>query len=461
MIEKFKSYFTKLERLSNDELDTSAEKLVLAENTNIAKLIAHLAEMSSRKTALELGYRSLYDYCIRRLNLSEGAVPARVQVANVCRRFPQLLVALAECRMSLTVAGLLAPHLREDNADKLISDCVGKTRRKMDEYLVALKPKPVFEPSIRKRPVAQSRQARVEAPHPDPSPSVPLPPSQPIETPKKSPTVLQAATTEVFNFRFSADREFKNKFERLAEVVGIHNAQKHMADVLEKALDIALEKKDPKKKLERRRKREKTVAARSRPDEQGQRLGPLLSDEKVTELIQEKISNHPARRSSDIHSTDISRILLSGQVSQKDEPAKSRYVASEVSERVHARDGYQCLFFGPDGTRCTDRTGLHLDHKLPFGIFRSNAEQSLRLLWSLCRYRHNGHYADYMIMPRRGRTGGGKARWARVTNARHRLQRGIIGAIGGRRRSRPRAQNLTPAGGHQTRPIRYRPRPPA
>ena len=60
MIEKLKRYFTKLANLSlanlsNDELDRSAEKLVLAENTNVAKLIAHLAEISARKTALEAG----------------------------------------------------------------------------------------------------------------------------------------------------------------------------------------------------------------------------------------------------------------------------------------------------------------------------------------------------------------------------------------------------------------------
>ena len=125
MIDKFKSYSTKLERLSNDELHCSAEKLVLAENRTIAKLIAHLAEMSSRKTALELGYKSLYEYCIRGLNLSEGAVPARIHVANVSRRFPQLLVARAESRISLTVAALLAPHLTEDNVDKLISELLG------------------------------------------------------------------------------------------------------------------------------------------------------------------------------------------------------------------------------------------------------------------------------------------------------------------------------------------------
>ena len=66
-------------------------------------------------------YKSLYAYCVERLNLTEGAVPARVHVANVSRRFPQILVALAEGRISLTVASLLAPHVREDNVDKLIS----------------------------------------------------------------------------------------------------------------------------------------------------------------------------------------------------------------------------------------------------------------------------------------------------------------------------------------------------
>ena len=42
-----------------------------------------------------------------RLNLSEGSVALRLKVANVSRRFPQLLVSLAENRLSLTVAGKL------------------------------------------------------------------------------------------------------------------------------------------------------------------------------------------------------------------------------------------------------------------------------------------------------------------------------------------------------------------
>ncbi len=171
MIDKFKTYFETLESLSTEELDRSVEKLVRAENRSTALVIAHLAEMSRRKGALERGYKNLFDYAVRRLNLSEGSVALRLQVANVSRRFPQLLVALAENRMSLTVAGLLAPHLTEDNVEKLVSECSGMTKREAEEHLVTLRPKPVFIPSIRKQPT----------PAPVPVPMVEL--QQPLPTP--------------------------------------------------------------------------------------------------------------------------------------------------------------------------------------------------------------------------------------------------------------------------------------
>ncbi len=121
--------------------------------------------MSRRKAALELGYKSLFDYCVKRLHLSEGSVASRIHVANVSIRFPQLLVALSENRLSLTVAGLLAPHLSEDNVDKLLSDCAGMTKNAVLEYLVTLEPKPVFEPSIRKRPEPKRPQVETTPVH--------------------------------------------------------------------------------------------------------------------------------------------------------------------------------------------------------------------------------------------------------------------------------------------------------
>jgi hypothetical protein len=147
----------------------------------------------------------------------------------------------------------------------------------------------------------------------------------------------------VFNFRFSADRSFKKKFERLAEVMGVENAQKHMAEILEQALDVALEKKDPKRKLERRKarqRRQNAGKAQPRPDEVSEDVAPSVEDE----------------------------------------PARSRYVPSETIERVHARGNHQCEFKSDDERRCRSRIGLQVDHERPFAIFRSHDERFLRLL---------------------------------------------------------------------------------
>jgi hypothetical protein len=266
MVKKFKTYFESLERLSTKALDRAAVQLVRAEKRNVALLIAHIAEMSRRKAGLECGYKNLFEYGVKRLNLSEGSVALRLQVANVCRRFPQLLVSLAENRLSLTVAGKLAPHLCEDNVEKLLAECAGMTKREVDEYLVALKPKPVFNPSIRKQPSPESEKARPEAQQ---SPALSAADTPSRRPPSASPNLLEPASPDLFNFRFAAGGDFKKKFERLAEVLGVENPQKNMAEVFERAVEISLEKKAPERKLERRlerkrRQSESTKKSRSR-----------------------------------------------------------------------------------------------------------------------------------------------------------------------------------------------------
>ena len=333
MTEKFKTYFETLEGLSTEELDRSAEKLVRVEKRNLALVIAHIAEMSRRKGHLERGYKNLFEYGTRRLHLSEGSVALRIQVANVSRRFPQILVALAENRMSLTVAGLLAPVLTESNVEKLLSDCAGMTKREVEEYLVAFRPKPVFAPSIRKTP-SRPQEDRWASTSPRQETTSPPPPL------RVSRSILEPARPELFNFRFAADRKFKEKFDRLAEVLGVENPLHHMAEIMEQAMDIALDKKDLKRKRARRlaratKRRGETPREKTRPDE-----------------------------------------FFAGE---KDEKANSRYIPSAVRERVHERAGHQCEYKGLDGTRCGSRTGLEIEHERPFALHRSNDERYLRL----------------------------------------------------------------------------------
>ncbi len=85
MKEEIESYFERLESLSTLELECSAQRVVDTEKRNVARVIAHIAEISKRKAHIELGYKTLFDYCVRGLGLSEGSAWSRIQIANVAR----------------------------------------------------------------------------------------------------------------------------------------------------------------------------------------------------------------------------------------------------------------------------------------------------------------------------------------------------------------------------------------
>jgi len=59
---------------------------------------------------------------------------------------------------------------------------------------------------------------------------------------------------------------------------------------------------------------------------------------------------------------------------------RSRYIPSKVREQVLERAGYRCEFVTPGGGRCEERTGLHIDHVLPFGKGGSSDASNLRAL---------------------------------------------------------------------------------
>ncbi len=139
--------------MSIAELSRSAEKLVSRERRYTAALIAHLAEISRRKGHLELGFKNLFEYCRIHLGLGKGSVWNRTQVANVSRRFPQILEYLAVGKASLSSLGVLARHLSEENVEKLLEQAEGKTKEEVKEIVAAIRPKPAAEPMIRRKPV--------------------------------------------------------------------------------------------------------------------------------------------------------------------------------------------------------------------------------------------------------------------------------------------------------------------
>ena len=61
-----------MEDVGNSELITGLSELVQESNVLTGRLLAHLVELEQRMLHLELGYPSLFSYCVEALRMSEG-----------------------------------------------------------------------------------------------------------------------------------------------------------------------------------------------------------------------------------------------------------------------------------------------------------------------------------------------------------------------------------------------------
>ena len=330
----------RLERLPISELARSLESAVGKERRQVVFVIAHLSVFVERKCHVELGYPNLFTYCVEHLGLSRGTVWHRLQVAGVCRHFPQLLEALFRQEISISVAGLLASKLTAENVDELLARSLGRSKSQVEELLVEFVPKRAVSPGMARRPARRGKSAL--------TPEILTTPAD------KSPrSRLEPAAPEIFNVRFSTSGEFKAKLERLAEVLGVENPAAHLPDLLERALEIALHQRDPKQRAERRARRAERQPAPA-----------------PTQASPAKV---PAK---ELHRCSTAEC--------------SRYIRVAVRDQVLGRASHQCEYHTKDGRRCSERTSLEIDHQIPFARGGTNNPENLRVL---CRA-HNLFVAE-------------------------------------------------------------------
>ena len=73
----------------------------------------------------------------------------------------------------------------------------------------------------------------------------------------------------------------------------------------------------------------------------------------------------------------------------------SRHIPAEVKRGVQARDGGQCAYVGPDGRRCTARSGLEHHHCEPYA---RGGPATLENITQRCRV-HNAYEAEQCFGP--------------------------------------------------------------
>ena len=236
--------------LSDDDLVAQLKSLARCEREATASLIAHLAELDTRRLYLGAGFSSLFTYCCEVLRLSEPAAYNRIEAARAASRFPVILRMLGEGALSLATVRLLASQLTADNHQELLAAATGKSKRQVEALMVRFFPKPEVPPSVRKLPVTKAPPAPTAATLPAADDSAPVaavatlslasaaPPAPLI--PARRPVVSPLAADR-YEIRFTASTETREKLRLAQDLLRHAIPTGDIAQLIDRALTALLE----------------------------------------------------------------------------------------------------------------------------------------------------------------------------------------------------------------------------
>jgi len=126
-----------LTMLRDEELLARLRDLAAFDRRTSAAIIAHLGEVERRGLHLSMGNSSMFAYCREVLGFSRDVAYKRIKVARMARECPEVVGHLASGALSVASAMVLTPVAREPGGRALINEALGRSRREVEELVVA------------------------------------------------------------------------------------------------------------------------------------------------------------------------------------------------------------------------------------------------------------------------------------------------------------------------------------
>jgi len=368
--------FWQLGAVSDARLQSGLVELLTAGYRTEARIVAHLAEVEQRKLHLRDGCASLFEYCTQVLRLSNSEAFHRITAARIARRFPIVFDLLERRQLHLTAVCLLRDYVTPENHERLLAEAAHKTKWQVQELLAHRFPRPDVRSRMRKLPASapitpapepqfvgatptqQDLCSSQERPAPHRTPRVPLP--------------IEPLSEARYRIQLNASAALKEKLDRLRALLSHSNPSGDIAIVIERALDVALER------LERRRFGCNQRLQRPNP--------PSAANPPSAHFVQTKRTGQPSPSERALPSgQESSTLAQSGRVpreEQQDAPPLRRrgHIPRAVLREVVERDGLQCSYQGANGCRCTAQAFLQVHHERPWARGGRETVDNLRLL---------------------------------------------------------------------------------
>ena len=380
-----------LRSLSDNDILSRTRALIAKERTSTLLLLTHLNEIERRRLHLKLGYQSMFDYCTSGLGYSASAAMRRIRTARCIVRFPEVYELLESSEVNLSTISQVSRVLTPENKDRVLERIRGRSQREVEAIVAEYDPRASIPPD-RVRTVVMSvavgmtpalvkeneaqnaaspdcrtgeshnrsgcgREDPPDARHNRSGCAFEAPAGQTACTASVTGTAKLERRALI---QFSASEAFMAKVEQVRSLAW-HRLPSNASfeQVFELALDLVIERKDPRKHSERREARERSARSRE------------------TTAAAVPVSQEPCRQ------TDATR--------------RARYIPAPVRDQVFTRDKGQCSYAGSNGRRCASTRALQVDHITPVARGGAGTSDNLRLL---CAY-HNRLEAE-RVMGRHG-----------------------------------------------------------
>ena len=105
-----------------------------------SELIAVLQEVDTARVYLDLGYTSLFSYCVQALGLSEAVTSNFVAVSRKAREVPELQLAIQDGSLSVSKARKITPVLTLESPEEWIEKAKTLSSRKLEEEVARILP---------------------------------------------------------------------------------------------------------------------------------------------------------------------------------------------------------------------------------------------------------------------------------------------------------------------------------
>jgi len=396
--------FWELDEVSDDQLRQDLAKLLANGYRTEARIVAHLAELDERRLHVKDASESLFSYCTQRLGLSNSEAFHRITAARVARQFPAIFELIERRALHLTAVCLLRDYLTAENHRELLAEASHQTKWQVQELIARRFPKADAPSTVRKLPTRSLPVQRAALPAAPPAPAVTTPPA-PVAT-TASTVAAQLPTSPIsgkrsqsqfsieptsearYRIQLSGGSSLKEKLELARALVSHSNPGGDIAVVIERALDLLIEKAQKQRfgKIDRphrrihRWKAPRSDAQRSANwDEQsGESFvqTKLQAASAAVDLVQTKPHETPEKGPR-----DSSRGVLSAKrASSTTADRRREHVPHATRREIAARDGMRCTFVGANGCRCETRAFLQIHHEKPWARGGGPEVDNLRLL---------------------------------------------------------------------------------